>query len=112
MATQMTPAELAAFRLNKGKTTAELLKEAKDKDIRKKMEGMKMSTDVGELPPGVSMSDESKKMMEDTDKGFEYATKNKRNGGAVKMAKGGSVSSASKRADGCAQRGKTRGKFI
>jgi len=30
-------------------------------------------------------------------------------GGAVKMAKGGSVSSASKRADGCAVKGKTRG---
>ena len=29
-----------------------------------------------------------------------------------KMAKGGSVSSASKRADGCAQRGKTRGKIV
>jgi len=35
-----------------------------------------------------------------------------KHGGAVKkMAKGGSVSSASKRADGCAQRGKTRGKL-
>jgi hypothetical protein len=30
-------------------------------------------------------------------------------GGCVKMAKGGS---ASKRADGCAQRGKTRGKMV
>jgi hypothetical protein len=30
-------------------------------------------------------------------------------GGTVKMAKGGSVSSASKRADGCAVKGKTRG---
>jgi hypothetical protein len=29
-----------------------------------------------------------------------------------KMAKGGSVGSASKRADGCAQRGKTRGKIV
>lgn len=29
-----------------------------------------------------------------------------------KFAKGGSVSSASKRADGCAQRGKTKGKFV
>lgn len=29
-----------------------------------------------------------------------------------KMAKGGSVSSASSRADGCAQRGKTRGKMV
>ena len=32
-------------------------------------------------------------------------------GGAVKMASGGSVSSASRRADGIAQRGKTRGKM-
>ena len=30
----------------------------------------------------------------------------------VKKAKGGSVSSASKRADGCAVKGKTRGKFV
>lgn len=29
-----------------------------------------------------------------------------------RFAKGGSVGSASKRADGCAQRGKTRGKMI
>jgi hypothetical protein len=35
----------------------------------------------------------------------------KRGGAVKKMAKGGSVSSASKRADGIAQRGKTRGKF-
>jgi hypothetical protein len=35
-------------------------------------------------------------------------------GGAVKMAKGGSVksSSASRRADGCAQRGKTKGRML
>lgn len=36
----------------------------------------------------------------------------KKKGGAVKMAKGGSVGSASKRADGCAQRGKTKGRMI
>jgi hypothetical protein len=30
----------------------------------------------------------------------------------IKLAKGGSVSSASKRADGCAMKGKTRGKFV
>jgi hypothetical protein len=29
-----------------------------------------------------------------------------------RMAKGGSVGSASKRADGCAMRGKTRGKMV
>ena len=38
---------------------------------------------------------------------------NMKRGGAVKkMAKGGSVSSASKRADGCATKGKTKGKFV
>jgi len=31
---------------------------------------------------------------------------------AKKMAKGGSVSSASKRADGCAVRGKTKGRMV
>jgi hypothetical protein len=31
---------------------------------------------------------------------------------AKKMASGGSVGSASKRADGCAQRGKTKGRFV
>ena len=37
----------------------------------------------------------------------------KAKGGSVKMAKGGSVkSSASKRADGCAVRGKTRGRMV
>jgi hypothetical protein len=107
--TQMTPAELAAFRLNKGKTTPELLKEAKDKDIKKKMEGMKMLTDVGETSAGTSMSEESKAQIDATNKGYDYATKNKRKGGAVKMAKGGSASS---RADGCAVKGKTRGKFV
>lgn len=36
-----------------------------------------------------------------------------RKGGKVKkMAKGGSASSASRRADGCATKGKTKGKFV
>ena len=38
--------------------------------------------------------------------------KHKKIGEPKKMAKGGSVSSASKRADGCAMKGKTRGKFV
>ena len=33
-------------------------------------------------------------------------------GGKVKFSKGGSVSSASKRADGCAVKGKTKGKMV
>jgi hypothetical protein len=35
-----------------------------------------------------------------------------RKGGAVKMKKGGKVSSASSRADGCAVKGKTKGRMI
>jgi len=38
--------------------------------------------------------------------------KGMKKGGAVKMAKGGSVSSASSRGDGCAQRGKTKGRML
>jgi hypothetical protein len=36
----------------------------------------------------------------------------RKGGGVKKYAKGGSVSSASKRADGCAVKGKTRGKIV
>ena len=36
----------------------------------------------------------------------------KKGGSVKKMAKGGSVSSASKRADGCATKGKTKGRMI
>jgi hypothetical protein len=36
----------------------------------------------------------------------------KKGGRVKKMAKGGSVGSASKRADGCAMRGKTRGRMV
>jgi hypothetical protein len=36
----------------------------------------------------------------------------KKGGTVKKMAKGGSVSSASKRADGCAVKGKTKGRFV
>ena len=36
----------------------------------------------------------------------------KRSGGKVSYKSGGKVSSASKRADGCAQRGKTKGRMV
>jgi len=40
------------------------------------------------------------------EKGYKSATE------PVRRAKGGSVGSASKRADGCAQRGKTKGRMV
>lgn len=43
---------------------------------------------------------------EDSDKFYD------RSGRMLGFAKGGSVGSASKRADGCAQRGKTKGRFV
>ena len=105
-APEMTPAELAAFRLNKGKTTAQLIEEDKAKTIKKKIEAMPPMTlpAPGDSRPGVGVSEESKKMMEDTNAGYEYTKKRP-------FKAGGSVS-ASKRADGCAVRGKTRGKMV
>lgn len=44
--------------------------------------------------------------------GREAENEVKREMRGVKMAKGGSVGSASKRADGCAQRGKTKGRMV
>lgn len=45
-------------------------------------------------------------------RGFDEANRPfKKKGGVIKMAKGGLTSSASKRADGIAQKGKTRGKI-
>jgi hypothetical protein len=42
----------------------------------------------------------------------DYGREFKRGGNVKKMASGGSVSSASKRADGIAQRGKTKGRYL
>ena len=56
-----------------------------------------------------------KKMDAMTNKGYAEATKavtGESSTKPVKKAAGGSVSSASKRADGCAQRGKTKGKMV
>ena len=57
------------------------------------------------------------KAMREASKRFERSSENdspgyKRGGSVKKYASGGSVSSASKRADGCATKGKTRGKFV
>ena len=54
------------------------------------------------------MLDNIKKSMSGPNVPGEY----KKKGGAVKYKKGGSVSSASKRADGCAVKGKTKGRII
>lgn len=113
----MTPAQLAAMRRNKGKSTAELLDEDRAATIRKKMEAMgpQEPAEIGGVRPGEGKSAEDQMMDQATNRGYEY-TKNRplKKGGAVKKyASGGSVkSSASRRADGCAIRGKTKGRMI
>ena len=79
--------------------------------------------DMSPLPPPVKMpelktKDTGDKMeveiKSEKIKGYENAKPIKK-GGAIKSkkyAKGGSVSSASKRADGCATKGKTKGRII
>ena len=59
--------------------------------------------DVKPLPQGKSTSPSIEEMMK---------PKKRRSDEVTPLAKGGSVSSASKRADGIAQRGKTRGMMI
>jgi hypothetical protein len=102
---KMTPADLAAMRVRKGRTDEQMYKDARDANMKKRMEKEKPSlkSDTGDLAPDVSMSDESKKMMRDTDAGYEFAKRQ------PLFKKGGMVGSASKRADGCAVRGKTKG---
>lgn len=52
---------------------------------------------------------EEERKQRDTDKAYEESKRQSMKRG---YASGGSVSSASKRADGCAQRGKTKGRMI
>ena len=67
----------------------------------KNLPEMKKDPTLRSSPPkGVSYDEEGN---------IEYY---KKGGKVKKMAKGGSVSSASKRADGCATKGKTKGRMI
>lgn len=67
-------------------------------------------------PKVIPMTEEDKKVLNSKEfKKASEATKDMKKGGTIKakkMAKGGSVSSASKRADGIAVKGKTRGKIV
>jgi len=59
------------------------------------------------------LKNERQKLKVETDPEIKRETRGMKKGGKVKKyASGGSVSSASKRADGCAQRGKTKGRIV
>ena len=71
---------------------------------------LNMGKDRGSRLGRVSKEDSDMIMRQDAKSGMN---RNPRMGGlAFGMAKGGSVSSASSRADGCAVRGKTKGKMV
>ena len=84
------------------------LEELNDNSLNKKSKSVKM--------PELKTKDTGDKMEFDFKgekiKGYENAKPMKKGGSVKKMAKGGSVSSASKRADGCATKGKTKGRII
>jgi hypothetical protein len=61
---------------------------------------------------GSGMSNKSEGEMDSIRKKIMDMDAAQRGKQGVPMKKGGSVSSASSRADGCAQRGKTRGKMV
>jgi hypothetical protein len=70
-----------------------------------------MSPMLGSLAhEGGKKQGEINRQNEEKKKQKQYEEQDKQEGRGMK--KGGKVSSASKRADGCAQRGKTRGKMV
>jgi hypothetical protein len=103
--------ELAARRANpRGLTTTEMTREA--------MKSRVPSSPVREVSSEPYISPEDQAKLDAMTKAYdrdEYTSKveRRKKGGAIKkMAKGGSVSSASKRADGCATKGKTKGRML
>jgi hypothetical protein len=76
----------------------------RDKDVnapQRKQDAEKLKQDVEEAQ---KLSNESRQRLESGN----YLGSEKKKGGVIKMAKGGS---ASKRADGCAVKGKTKGRM-
>jgi hypothetical protein len=72
------------------------------------MAGFQDATGMGGILPIIAAEQRRKRREGDAEKGTEE-TGMRRGGKVKKMAKGGS---ASKRADGCATKGKTKGKFV
>lgn len=103
---------------NKGYTEAkknlsgeELVKPVSREEQKKYSEGLKRSRDREMKQRGITgkqFADEANKDIRAGDIFEGY----KKGGKVKKMASGGKVSSASKRADGCATKGKTKGRVL
>jgi hypothetical protein len=92
------------------KSFSQAFREARDAgDDTFSWKGKKYTTEMADAKkPAAAPMRETMESETGTTNPSEY----KRGGKVKKMATGGSVSSASKRADGCAQRGKTRGRMV
>lgn len=74
------------------------------------MAGFQDATGMGGILPMIASEQRRKRREKREGEAPEAGEGMKRGGKVKKMAKGGST--ASKRADGCAQRGKTKGRFV
>jgi hypothetical protein len=116
--------ELPAYKTNRDVAREGIAEDKKAKYLKRYGEGLKDSLDIFkrrgdlEVEMGRTVSPEGQGFEEMKDairserKRAGLPTENMKKGGAVKkMSSGGKVSSASKRADGIAVKGKTRGKI-
>ncbi len=78
------------------------------------MAGFQDATGMGGILPMIASEQRRKRREKREGEAVEAGEGMKRGGRAKakKYAKGGKVSSASKRADGCATKGKTKGRFV
>jgi hypothetical protein len=104
MATTKTPAELAVERRYPGKSSTDIEKELRAEDVNKEVRRLNERD-------AASAAEKERAMKEPAPRPEnEQTASNMKKGGKVKkMAKGGSASS---RADGCATKGKTKGRFV
>lgn len=103
-------AQLAAERIRGGKSADEFARDFIQGERMKEAVKNRAPVDLSGNPPTDDDTQEYRDMRAATDAGYEYAKKQDyKKGGKVKMAAGGS---ASKRADGCAVRGKTKGRMV
>ena len=89
---------LAESEAQRKQEAAAAAQRAADAEARGKAKAAQRMADEAKMK---SQADMDRKMQE----AYTRAT-------GIKLAKGGSVSSASKRADGCATKGKTKGRFV
>lgn len=83
-----------------------------DTKLKPQVKPAPMSDDEGSVSKEAIQEMRDKKMREQMGKAYDKAREQSLGAPEKKYAKGGSVGSASRRADGCAKKGKTRGRIV